>query len=34
MKAKNNHQKGDNPYVDQFVHGRGAGPIEMEVLKA
>ena len=21
----------DNPYVDQFVHGRGEGPIEMEV---
>ena len=24
----------DNPYVDQFIHGRGAGPIQMEVLKA
>jgi phospholipid/cholesterol/gamma-HCH transport system ATP-binding protein len=24
----------DNPYVDQFIHGRGTGPIEMEVLKA
>ena len=24
----------DNPYVDQFIHGRGTGPIQMEVLKA
>ena len=24
----------DNPHVDQFIHGRGTGPIEMEVLKA
>ena len=24
----------DNPYVDQFVHGRGEGPIEMEVHAA
>ncbi len=24
----------DNPYVDQFIHGRGSGPIQMEVLKA
>ncbi len=24
----------NNPYVDQFVHGRGTGPIQMEVLKA
>jgi phospholipid/cholesterol/gamma-HCH transport system ATP-binding protein len=24
----------NNPNVDQFVHGRGTGPIEMEVLKA
>ena len=23
-----------NPYVDQFIHGRGEGPIQMEVLKA
>ncbi len=23
-----------NPYVDQFIHGRGTGPIQMEVLKA
>jgi phospholipid/cholesterol/gamma-HCH transport system ATP-binding protein len=22
-----------NPYVDQFIHGRAEGPIEMEVLK-
>lgn len=24
----------DNPYVDQFIHGRGTGPIQMEVLRA
>ena len=24
----------DNPYLDQFVHGRAAGPIEMEVRAA
>jgi phospholipid/cholesterol/gamma-HCH transport system ATP-binding protein len=24
----------DNPYVDQFVHGRAEGPIEMEVRAA
>jgi phospholipid/cholesterol/gamma-HCH transport system ATP-binding protein len=23
-----------NPYVDQFIHGRGDGPIKMEVFKA
>ncbi len=23
-----------NPYVDQFIHGRAEGPIQMEVLKA
>jgi len=23
-----------NPYVDQFIHGRAEGPIEMEVLKS
>ena len=23
-----------NPYVDQFIHGRGEGPIQMEVFKA
>ena len=23
-----------NAYVDQFIHGRGEGPIQMEVLKA
>ncbi len=22
----------NNPYVDQFVHGRAEGPIKMEVL--
>ena len=22
-----------NPYVDQFIHGRAEGPIQMEVLK-
>ena len=22
-----------NPYVDQFIHGRGEGPIQMDVLK-
>jgi phospholipid/cholesterol/gamma-HCH transport system ATP-binding protein len=24
----------DNPYVDQFIHGRAEGPIQMEVLRA
>ena len=24
----------DNAFVDQFIHGRGTGPIQMEVLKA
>ena len=24
--------RSDNPYVDQFVHGRGEGPIRMQVL--
>ena len=24
----------DNPYVDQFVHGRAQGPIEMEIRAA
>lgn len=24
----------DNPYVDQFIHGRAEGPIDMAVLKA
>jgi phospholipid/cholesterol/gamma-HCH transport system ATP-binding protein len=24
----------DNPFVDQFVHGRAEGPIEMEVRAA
>jgi len=24
----------DNPFVDQFVHGRAEGPIQMEILKA
>jgi phospholipid/cholesterol/gamma-HCH transport system ATP-binding protein len=23
-----------NPYVDQFIHGRGEGPIQMEILKS
>ena len=23
-----------NPYVDQFIHGRAEGPIQMEILKA
>ena len=23
-----------NPYVDQFIHGRAEGPIQMDVLKA
>jgi phospholipid/cholesterol/gamma-HCH transport system ATP-binding protein len=22
-----------NPYVDQFIHGRAEGPIQMDVLK-
>jgi phospholipid/cholesterol/gamma-HCH transport system ATP-binding protein len=26
--------KSGNPYVDQFIHGRGEGPIKMDVLKA
>ena len=25
--------KSGNPYVDQFIHGRAEGPIQMEVLK-
>ncbi len=24
--------RSDNPYVDQFIHGRAEGPIQMEVL--
>lgn len=24
----------DNPYVDQFIHGRAEGPIQMEILKS
>jgi phospholipid/cholesterol/gamma-HCH transport system ATP-binding protein len=26
--------RSDNPYVDQFVHGRAEGPIRMEVRAA
>jgi phospholipid/cholesterol/gamma-HCH transport system ATP-binding protein len=22
-----------NPYVDQFIHGRAEGPIQMDILK-
>ncbi len=25
--------KSDNPYVEQFIHGRADGPIQMEILK-
>jgi phospholipid/cholesterol/gamma-HCH transport system ATP-binding protein len=24
----------DNPYVDQFIHGRGEGPIKLDVRAA
>ena len=30
--AKTIDQSG-NPYVDQFIHGRAEGPIQMDVLK-
>jgi phospholipid/cholesterol/gamma-HCH transport system ATP-binding protein len=26
--------RSDNPFVDQFVHGRAEGPIQMEVRAA